>query len=414
MRYVFDSKFLDKKEVGEGIFEVILEISEDFEFKPGQYVWVVLPELKYDDKKGERRAFSIISPNAEGGKIAVLFRRSESGYKKTFLGLKPGSELQVLGPFGSAYVVDVRLDKKINLIAGGVGVAPFLSLLRGHKSDFVGKNFRLIYVNSSDEMVAYLDELSEISKKTGMIFNHFTGGVNDKIFDMQGVDFSKDFFFVCGPKGFVDTAYDILNRKGAGKERVHFEQYYPDPDGNLREEDFMQIDGVKNVMLQAVKDSKNHVIVTDANGVIIFANKTAQKNTGFSFDEMRGQTPRLWGGLMSVDFYHGLWNQKHASEGFDGELVNRRKNGEIYHVIAHISPIVNESDLVIGYIGTEEDITERLKLQNELQAKVEELEKFSDLTMGREIRMIELKDEVDTLLGELGREPKYHGDIENS
>ena len=102
---------------------------------------------------------------------------------------------------------------------------------------------------------------------------------------------------------------------------------------------------------------------------------------------MRGNTPRLWGGLMTPEFYREFWRFKHEKPGFDGEIMNQRKNGDIYYVIAHISPILNNQGTVIGYIGTEEDITESKKGKEQ----VETLNKFM---IGRENKMAELKEEI--------------------
>ena len=118
----------------------------------------------------------------------------------------------------------------------------------------------------------------------------------------------------------------------------------------------------------AVESSSNHIIITDADGLIIFANKAAQKATGYSFSEMRDKTPELWGKQMSKDFYKKLWHTiKTERKSFLGEIKNKRKNGEIYTAIAHISPIVDRSNELVGFVGTEEDITYRVIYENKLR-----------------------------------------------
>lgn len=77
---------------------------------------------------------------------------------------------------------------------------------------------------------------------------------------------------------------------------------------------------------------------------------------------MLGNTPRLWGGMMSRKFYIDFWKRIKSGESFDGEITNRRKNGEIYYSIAHIEPIFGENKEIIGYIGTEEDVSDIVKI----------------------------------------------------
>ncbi|MFH1684365.1 MAG: PAS domain-containing protein [Candidatus Margulisiibacteriota bacterium] len=70
-------------------------------------------------------------------------------------------------------------------------------------------------------------------------------------------------------------------------------------------------------------------------------------------------------------------------------------------------PFVDEHGQIIGILGISMDITERKQAEKKLQEKMQELEEFHDLAVGRELKMIELENEVNALLIELGRKPKY-------
>jgi PAS domain S-box-containing protein len=131
------------------------------------------------------------------------------------------------------------------------------------------------------------------------------------------------------------------------------------------------------LVFELVNSSSHHTIVTDPEGRILFANRAAQQITGFSLSEMRGNTPRLWGGLMSRDFYESLWMSKKTGLSIETEVRNRRKNGEIYYVYAHISCIRDENGEIIGFIGNEEDIT---TLKEAEQKASENSKRFLELT----------------------------------
>ncbi len=60
---------------------------------------------------------------------------------------------------------------------------------------------------------------------------------------------------------------------------------------------------------------------------------------------------------MGSDFYQVLWKRKLSGVSVDRQLINRRKNGEIYNLLAHISPITNSEGQILGWIATEEDIS---------------------------------------------------------
>src|SRR3989344_7842471 len=124
------AKLVGNKSVAENTYELTFEIVEPgFSFTAGQYVWVILPKYDYDDPKGERRAFSICSSPANGNKISIVFRNSDSSYKKTLLKLPVGSEVNISGPFGTL-ALPQSPTVPVVFIAGGVGIAPYLSLIR--------------------------------------------------------------------------------------------------------------------------------------------------------------------------------------------------------------------------------------------------------------------------------------------
>lgn len=120
---------------------------------------------------------------------------------------------------------------------------------------------------------------------------------------------------------------------------------------------------------QIFQETGSPVIFTDSSGRVLYANRAAEKITGYSFAEMRYQTPRLWGGLMSADYYGGYWKDVSGGESVVIKLVNRRRDGVLYTVLAHITPLVSMRDgRVFAYVATEEDITE---LQEIDKAKTE-------------------------------------------
>ncbi|OGK35738.1 hypothetical protein A3F60_00385 [Candidatus Roizmanbacteria bacterium RIFCSPHIGHO2_12_FULL_39_8] len=134
---------------------------------------------------------------------------------------------------------------------------------------------------------------------------------------------------------------------------------------------------MKNVRLEtndlykyklAVESSSNHIVFTDKNGYILYANKAAEILTGYSFAEMKGKTPRLWGGLMPKEFYAKMWKTlKEEKKPFVGEIKNRRKKGETYTAIARISPLLDKNRQLLGFVATEEDISERVIYEDNLR-----------------------------------------------
>lgn len=111
----------------------------------------------------------------------------------------------------------------------------------------------------------------------------------------------------------------------------------------------------------AVENVSDHIVITDQGGIVIYANRAVQKITGYEISEVMGKkagSKALWGGLMPVAFYEKMWNTiKIKKKPFEGEINNKRKNGEKYVAFAKISPVMNELGEVIYYVGIERDVT---------------------------------------------------------
>ena len=105
----------------------------------------------------------------------------------------------------------------------------------------------------------------------------------------------------------------------------------------------------------------DHVVITDKNGIILYANEAVERNTGYAVEEMAGKNPGdLWGGAMSQEFYEHMWRViKDEKKPFTGEVRNRRKDGVEYWQELHITPVLDESGEARFFIGIEPNITDR-------------------------------------------------------
>lgn len=108
----------------------------------------------------------------------------------------------------------------------------------------------------------------------------------------------------------------------------------------------------------AMMASSDHMIITDINGKILFANKAAEDITGYTATEMVGKTPAIWGKRMPTEFYEKMWKTiKTDRLPFSGEINNKRKNGDEYTAQIHINPIINDSGELVNFLGMEQDIS---------------------------------------------------------
>jgi len=126
---------------------------------------------------------------------------------------------------------------------------------------------------------------------------------------------------------------------------------------------------------RAVEQSGSTIVITDLKGNIEFVNPTFSKITGYSQAEIMGQTPRvLKSGKMSPEIYEELWQTIKRGEVWQGEMINRKKNGELYWEYATISPVKDRMGKTTHYVAVKDDITDRKKSQEALQQAYDELE----------------------------------------
>ncbi len=110
----------------------------------------------------------------------------------------------------------------------------------------------------------------------------------------------------------------------------------------------------------AVEQSPVAIVVTDADARMEYVNPRFLEMTGYSEAEVLGSTPRmLKSGEVVPAVYEEMWKTISAGLTWRGELVNRRKNGELYWESATISPIRDGGGRITHYVALKEDVTRR-------------------------------------------------------
>ena len=109
------------------------------------------------------------------------------------------------------------------------------------------------------------------------------------------------------------------------------------------------------------------VMITDYQSKILLVNEAFTKITGYSKQEAIGQKPSmLSSGKQTTPFYQQLWQDIHKSGQWEGELWNKRKNGEIYPEFLNISEVRNSKKEVTNYVAIFTDITESKNREKQL------------------------------------------------
>jgi PAS domain S-box-containing protein len=144
---------------------------------------------------------------------------------------------------------------------------------------------------------------------------------------------------------------------------------------------------------RAIEQSSISVIITNHNGNIEYVNPFFTELTGFTPEEIMGKNPRiLKSGYHSKEFYDQLWKDILSGKDWQGEILNKRKNGETYWEFTVISPILNKNGQITHFVAIQEDISQQKKMLEDLisaKNKAEEMNKIKSLffaNMSHELR----------------------------
>jgi diguanylate cyclase (GGDEF)-like protein/PAS domain S-box-containing protein len=131
------------------------------------------------------------------------------------------------------------------------------------------------------------------------------------------------------------------------------------------------------LMASVFTHSNEVIIITAVDGSIIDTNEAFTRITGYSRDEVRGKNPRILNsGRQSAEFYSTMWKQLSTDGQWQGEIWNRRKNGEAYAAMLTISAVSNEAGEVVHYVALASDITQIKAHEQQL----EQIANFDPLT----------------------------------
>ena len=123
-----------------------------------------------------------------------------------------------------------------------------------------------------------------------------------------------------------------------------------------------------NLQISAVAfESQDSVMITDASLRILRVNKAFTEIFGYTTEEVIGETPRLLqSGTHDTDFYSDMWQKIRREGSWQGEVLNRHKNGQLLYNLVSISAVKGNDGVVTHYVGSHVDITARKAAADEI------------------------------------------------
>ena len=148
------------------------------------------------------------------------------------------------------------------------------------------------------------------------------------------------------------------------------------------------------VFFHTVEQNPVAIVITNPAGLIEYINPQFMRQSGYTLNEVKGKNPRiLQSGETPIHVYEDLWATITSGRAWEGELLNRKKNGELYWVLELIAPVLDDRGNVTNYVAMQQDITESKhteaelrKVNTRLQTQLAEIESLHDKLREEAIR----------------------------
>ena len=236
---VYDVTLRKREPVAEGTTAFHFDKPAGFSFKAGQAVDVVLVDPPAAAAQNDRHAFSLVSAPFED-ELVVATRMRDSAYKRVLASLAIGAPARLEGPFGSLTLHNNRTRAAV-FIAGGIGITPFMSMLRQATRDASPQRLSLLYSNRRPEDAAFLSELRQLEEQNRNFRLHATMTEMSKsalqwagetrMIDVALLKKAADglaapIYYLAGPPAMVEALRGTLNLAGVDDDDIRSEEFY--------------------------------------------------------------------------------------------------------------------------------------------------------------------------------------------
>ncbi|MBP9836657.1 MAG: RnfABCDGE type electron transport complex subunit D [Candidatus Pacebacteria bacterium] len=220
---------IEKREVAKNTFEFVFAKPKNISFKAGQYMEWMLPHTK-SDNRGIRRYFTIASaPSDEHIRVGVRFGENISTYKTELQSMVVGETI-IVSQLAGDFTLPKDSSKKVAMVAGGIGITPFVSQLNemlqgGKKHDTV-----LFNCNNTEAEISYRDLLTKAEEKLPIkvinilakeqVPNYEFGFLTEEIIKRQAPDYLERTWYISGPPMMVGSYTKLLKSMGVPSKQI--------------------------------------------------------------------------------------------------------------------------------------------------------------------------------------------------
>jgi ferredoxin-NADP reductase len=234
----FMCKLKDREEVAEGTMALRFEKPSGWLYKPGQYLDMTLLNPSETDSEGNVRSFSIASaPHEET--LMVTTRMRDTAFKNVLRTMPIGTAVKIEGPSGDL-IVQNDVSRTTVLLAGGIGITPFRSIVHWAAKEKSPNRIVLFYSNRRPEDAPFLAELRSLERnnpkykfiasmtemeKSHRPWNGETSLIDQEMLGRHLTGAASPIYYVAGPPAMVKGLNEMLIKTGANEDDIHAEEF---------------------------------------------------------------------------------------------------------------------------------------------------------------------------------------------
>jgi len=227
-------KIIGKQFIADQTIALLLERPLNFKYEAGQFVTIRLPQLDSNGPKESTRSMSIASAPHEQG-VMISMRLSPSLFKRKIADLNVGDEVEISGPFGRLIVPKEVQGQNLIFLAGGIGIAPFRSIVVDQSHKNWPNKICLFYASRNLECAAFLPELEKIMNPHFKIVPTMSrpeeckqkwhgeeGRITLQLIEKY-INGNDGIFYIVGLPDMVKESKKILSEFGVTDDRIKIE-----------------------------------------------------------------------------------------------------------------------------------------------------------------------------------------------